>query len=157
MTEHHDPDFLFECAIQVHQSRVCPCPPAFPAGYYWYGPKRKEPGRPPKWIDKLLSDPIPAEPDQPRKLITEKHSAEIPDAETPDSAEESPVQEEEPLDEQSVLSERVQNPSTEQIREKTVISASGRKCRLLIATCDELVGKFLTKRGGDVTEMHYDL
>ena len=27
---------------------------AFPAGYYWYGGKRKGPGRPPKWVDRLL-------------------------------------------------------------------------------------------------------
>ena len=40
--------------IQVHQTRVTPCPPAFPAGYYWYGDKRHGPGRPPKWVDKLL-------------------------------------------------------------------------------------------------------
>ena len=38
----------------VHQSRVCHCPAEFPAGYYWYGGKRKGPGRPPKWVDQLL-------------------------------------------------------------------------------------------------------
>ena len=36
------------------QTRVTPCPPAFPAGYYWYGDKRTRPGRPPKWVDQLL-------------------------------------------------------------------------------------------------------
>ena len=40
--------------IQIHQTRVTPCPPAFPAGYYWYGDKRHGPGRPPKWVDKLM-------------------------------------------------------------------------------------------------------
>ena len=25
-------------------------------GYYWYGNKRKGPGRPPKWVEKILSD-----------------------------------------------------------------------------------------------------
>ena len=40
--------------IQIHQTRVTPCPPAFPAGYYWYGDKRPRPGRPPKWVDRLL-------------------------------------------------------------------------------------------------------
>ena len=39
----------------VHQSRVCACPTDFPAGYYWYGGKRKGPGRPPKWVDQFLS------------------------------------------------------------------------------------------------------
>ena len=30
------------------------CPPDFPAGFYWYGEKRSGPGRPPKWVSKLL-------------------------------------------------------------------------------------------------------
>ena len=42
--------------IQVHQSRVNPCPPGFPAGYYWYGARRHSPGRPPKWIKQLLEE-----------------------------------------------------------------------------------------------------
>ena len=35
-------------------SRVTPCPSTFPAGYYWYGTRRHSPGRPPKWVQKLL-------------------------------------------------------------------------------------------------------
>ena len=31
------------------------CPPGFPAGWYWYGDRRSGPGRPPKWVDRLLS------------------------------------------------------------------------------------------------------
>ena len=42
--------------IQIHQSRVKPCP-NFPAGFFWYGARRHGPGRPPKWIDKVLRDP----------------------------------------------------------------------------------------------------
>jgi len=34
--------------------RVCHCPRGFPAGYYWYGGRRKGPGHPPKWIKTLL-------------------------------------------------------------------------------------------------------
>ena len=34
--------------IQVHQSRVSLCSPGFPAGFFWYGGKRSNPGRPPK-------------------------------------------------------------------------------------------------------------
>ena len=26
------------------------------AGYYWYGNKRKGPGRPPKWVENILTD-----------------------------------------------------------------------------------------------------
>ena len=40
--------------IQVHQSRVVRCPPELPAGFYWYGSRRSSPGRPPRWVDKLL-------------------------------------------------------------------------------------------------------
>ena len=32
--------------IQVHQSRVKPCPAEFPAGYYWYGTRHSGPGHP---------------------------------------------------------------------------------------------------------------
>ena len=47
--------------IRVHQSRVCDCSAEFPAGYYWYGGKRREPGRPPKWVERLMQpteDPV---------------------------------------------------------------------------------------------------
>lgn len=32
--------------IQVHQTRVSPCPPELPAGFFWYGSQRTSPGRP---------------------------------------------------------------------------------------------------------------
>ena len=44
--------------IQVHQSRVAPCPPELPAGFYWYGKKRFCPGRLPRWVDQLLQGNI---------------------------------------------------------------------------------------------------
>ena len=44
-----------ESAIQVHQLRVKPCPPGFPAGFYWYGAKRKGPGHPPRWVEAVLA------------------------------------------------------------------------------------------------------
>ena len=40
--------FPQEGNIQIHQSRVKPCPPGFPSGYYWYGTRKKSAGRPPK-------------------------------------------------------------------------------------------------------------
>ena len=43
--------------IQIHQSRVKPCP-NFPAGFFWCGARRHGPGRPPKWIDEVLRDPL---------------------------------------------------------------------------------------------------
>ena len=48
--------FPREEPIKVHRTRVKPLPDGFMAGYYWYGGKRKGPGRPPCWVDNLLSD-----------------------------------------------------------------------------------------------------
>ena len=42
-------------SIQVHAHRVTMCPPEFPAGFYWYGSRRRGPGRPPKWVDRMMS------------------------------------------------------------------------------------------------------
>ena len=49
--------------IQVHQMRVAPCPPEFPAGFYWYGSRRSSPGRPPKWVNRLLNGDLFGEPE----------------------------------------------------------------------------------------------
>ena len=51
-----DPDVIVVKVYspQDKQIRVTPCPSAFPAGYYWYGTRRHSPGRPPKWVQKLL-------------------------------------------------------------------------------------------------------
>ena len=45
--------------ITVHQTRVKPCPANFPAGFYWYGGKRKCIGKVPHWVETLLSDQHP--------------------------------------------------------------------------------------------------
>jgi len=62
ITEVKDPDitvskeyFPQEKSIQIHQSRVQLCPSNFPASYYWYSSKRAGPGRPPKWVDHLMT------------------------------------------------------------------------------------------------------
>lgn len=47
--------FPDDSSIQIHQSRVTRCPLKFPAGYYWYGNKRRGPERPPKWVNNLLA------------------------------------------------------------------------------------------------------
>ena len=39
--------------IQIHQSRVTPCPPDLPPGYYWYGKRNCSPGKPPHWVEQL--------------------------------------------------------------------------------------------------------
>lgn len=60
ITERNDPDvtvikvyFPEEGAIQVHQNRVCVCPPEMPTGFYWYGGNRKSQGRVPKWLQRM--------------------------------------------------------------------------------------------------------
>jgi len=47
--------FPSDSHIKVHQNIVSRCPDEFPAGYYWYGGKRKGTGTPPKWVDNLLN------------------------------------------------------------------------------------------------------
>ena len=44
-------------SIQVHQTRVCPCPSKLPAGFYWYGGNRRSPGKVPKWLHQVLGSP----------------------------------------------------------------------------------------------------
>ena len=60
VTEQNNPDVTVvkvyrpqDGAIQVHKTRVNPCPAAFPAGYHWYGNRRSSPGRLPRWVDHL--------------------------------------------------------------------------------------------------------
>ncbi len=64
----NDPDVSVAKAhtIQVHQERVCFCPPEFPAGYFWYGRRRHSVDRPPKWVQSLLekgTDETDGDPD----------------------------------------------------------------------------------------------
>ena len=70
VVERNDPDVTVvkvyspqDGQIQVHQMRVAPCPPELPAGFFWYGSRRSSPGRPPKWVDQLLSGELFAELD----------------------------------------------------------------------------------------------
>ena len=68
--------------IQVHQLRVAPCPEEFPAGYYWYGKKKHSPGRPPGWVEQLLSSqPLPG-PDQSQEQEPEQQPEEDNRSET---------------------------------------------------------------------------
>ena len=67
-----DPDVLLtkvyfpqDRDIHVHQSRVKVCPPQFPAGFFWYGGRRRGPGRPPRWVSEMLDTHVPADPVRP--------------------------------------------------------------------------------------------
>ena len=46
--------------LHIHQSRVVPCLPELPAGFFWYGTRHAGPGRPPKWVMGLLAGQLPA-------------------------------------------------------------------------------------------------
>ena len=80
VTRRDDPDitvvkvyFPDEGSIQVHQSRVCSCPPRLPAGFYWYGGQRKSPGRLPPWLTKLLMEM----PDQTEEAMDDSNESEV--------------------------------------------------------------------------------
>ena len=47
--------FPGDAPIKIHQNRVSHCPKEFPAGYFWYGDKRKGTGKPLRWVEELLS------------------------------------------------------------------------------------------------------
>ena len=61
--------FPHDRTIQVHQSRIKVCPPRFPSGFYWYGSKRRGPGRPPRCVTEILEsysedlDPTASQPE----------------------------------------------------------------------------------------------
>ena len=85
VTQRNDPDitmvkvyFPEEGAIQVHQSRVCLCPPKLSAGFYWYGGRRKSPRHLPLWLAKLLSEETedPEVPDQSEDSVDEDIESE---------------------------------------------------------------------------------
>lgn len=117
VTQRNDPDvtaikvyYPDEGPIQVHQSRVCPCPPKLPAGFYWYGGRRKSPGRIPQWVHQLFtsqdehstgSPPVDEHPTGNPQVDT--HSAEEPSV-----TDELPV--EQPLTDERLPEGRRPNP-----------------------------------------------
>ena len=42
-------------SVTVHRLRVCPSPDMLPAGFYWYGAKRRSPSRTPPWLQRMLN------------------------------------------------------------------------------------------------------
>ena len=65
--------FPDEAHIQIHQMRVQQCPPHFPGVFYWYGSRWSSPGRPPKWVEHLLSAASPPQ-EQSRPDTTDNES-----------------------------------------------------------------------------------
>ncbi len=68
--------FPEENAIQVHQMRVCFCPPGFPLGYYWYGANRHSEGTLPRWIERLFENNEVSIQSQPRMIWSENPATE---------------------------------------------------------------------------------
>lgn len=61
--------------IRVHQSRICLCPQFFRAGFFWYGGRRRGPGRPPRWVEQLLRSGTQQGPDEPSNGDHQVHEA----------------------------------------------------------------------------------
>ena len=104
-----------EGTIQIHMNRVVKCPLRFPPGYCWYGNKRRGPGRPHKWIDKLV-----------KKSTTPEVSDDSDDEQLSDADEENsdanPQIESEPKDKSNELesSPTIQTPPPTRTRTRTV-------------------------------------
>ena len=99
----NDPDvtvvkvyFPEEGTIQVHQSRVCSCPPRLPAGFYWYGGQRKSSGRLPPWLAKLFQETEESEMPEQTENVSEDLAES--DLESNISDDDKPT-EEQPVDE----------------------------------------------------------
>ena len=58
----HDPNltvqkvyFHEDSPLTVHQLQACLSPDMLPAGFYWYGAKRRSEGRTPTWLQRMLN------------------------------------------------------------------------------------------------------
>ena len=51
--------FPEDSPFTVHQLRVCLSPDMLPAGFYWYGAKRRSSGRTPTWLQRMLNAATP--------------------------------------------------------------------------------------------------
>ena len=89
--------FAKDGQIQVHQSRVKSCPRHFPHGFYWYGSRRRGPGRPPKWVSQMLDEQIsegpPLTDEEPAESVEESLAI---NGEATETDEDSPDPEESP-------------------------------------------------------------
>ena len=85
-------------SIQVHQSRVYPCPPTckWPVGFHWHGGNQLGGcGGVPRWLGRLLSrEPIPAESGdvqtEPTECLSQDESVPICDEDKEPAAYEQP-------------------------------------------------------------------
>ena len=90
VTQINDPDitvvkvfFPDDDPIQVHQTKVCPCPEQLPAGFYCYGGNRKSAGKVPRWVERLLT--------QGDGHAISSNSADNPDAVNNDNTSHHPI------------------------------------------------------------------
>ena len=61
--------------IQVHQTRITPCLPQLPVGFFWYRTGMHSPGRPPRWLLNLGKDLGP--PDRYPQTAVETETSEV--------------------------------------------------------------------------------
>ena len=48
--------FPEDLPILVHELRVFPSPDQLPAGFFWYGARRRSPGHVPNWLQRMLAE-----------------------------------------------------------------------------------------------------
>ena len=60
----HKVYFPLSSQMQVHETRVTPCPDRLPPGYYWYGRKQCSPGGQPWWLEWLSRRARGLEPEE---------------------------------------------------------------------------------------------
>ena len=75
--------FPQERLVHVHLNCVKPCPIGFTPGYYWYGGRRCGPGRPPKWVEAIITEEGPdtdkgTEPAEALHSLTDDSLVETP-------------------------------------------------------------------------------
>ena len=114
--------------IRVHQTRMKACPPNFPAGFYWYGGRRRGPGRPPKWVEPLLDQHMVGEPgDEPAGEQPNDEAENDPsDAEEEDEAADDPSDVEESVTENPTAATGTEMPRTRPPCKYPLRSRSGR-------------------------------
>ena len=102
-----------EGTIQVHMNRVVKCPSGFPPGYFWYGNKRRGPGRPPKWIDKLVKKSTTSE-----EVSDDSDDEQLSEADE-ENSDANPQVESEPEDESNELESSHTIPTPPPTRTRT--------------------------------------
>ena len=152
VTQKNDPDvtvvpvhFPESGSIQVHQSRVCCCPPKWPTGFYWYGGNKLSRGGVPRWLEKLLSHE-PAEPEDEIVSAEDTTSPEEDDTTTETSDVLTPQEEE--IEPTNDASQELLEPETDQTTptsDRSVLPNARYNLRHAVKPPDRLVQQVIVR------------